>query len=178
MRSYNATSKQICTNWYGNTSGGIENNSYVEPGLYQVTLNYGSGKSAQRTVAVFPSAAQYVPRLTHLKTLKDTENLNDFGVELAIDEEITAAASSFIITGEYSVLHIEAQLGESLSYVLDGEGPNPPQLSPAPYDDAYWAVEFKSSMMFPQLEDIQAAGGDKQKIYENLTTRDNWHMLK
>ncbi len=83
---------------------------------------------------------------------------------------------AFLVTGSHPYLKVFGRISESLAHFLDGEGPLPDlTTAAAPYENAFWTVDFKSSLVPPKFDDVQNA--DPTKRYANLTSRTDWHLV-
>ena len=164
--------------WYGNEAGGAENTSYVSPGLYLAELSY-DGRVASIPLAVVPASSDYRPLLWKLEARTGDGSTTGSQLQLCTPgtTQCAGSGSKFLVTADHPLLRVYGELGTALRPFLDGVGPNPPAMGTAPYEDAFWTVEFKSSQAPPLQAEVTEAS-DPNQTYRNLTQRESWHLIQ
>ncbi|NQU43392.1 RHS repeat protein, partial [bacterium] len=168
--------------WCGTPSGEADGSTPYPAGAYRVKLTYTpvdpesgiEGGSTSRTLIIAADKKDLECHLTRLESLNAT---GDLGTSLPLTAGTGQTGESFFLTGEHYQLRIQGQINAGLRLILDGEGPTP-HFAAYPYDDAFWAVEIKSSTMFPTYADIERAGSNRGLAWNGLVHRSNWRMIE
>jgi len=169
--------------WWGD----YEDGTAVPAGPYEVvaSITYetdnGSTRSeaATQRINVIASQSQVnasPPRLRKLHNERDPNTAED-DIVMEFDPNASGIAEIktdfFIEQGTVEPIEVYGALGNFALSFLDGSFQERMPEFDWGYDDAFWAIEFKSASAEPFISDIQRG----QNSLYNLSNRDNWKTI-
>ncbi|MBN1900154.1 hypothetical protein JW926_02360, partial [Candidatus Sumerlaeota bacterium] len=161
--------------WYGDDPE--SETGFATPGLYDVYLTFsqfGYERTLRRAISLASATNPHCPWIKEIRSVA-SPGAAEFKSRITIDDPnaVGQMGSEFMATSSFPFIEITAELGESIAPYLDGGWNQKPDLT-YPYDDCYWALEFKSSMAFPTYDDVFGSTKDPGKI---AFDREHWRMI-